>query len=737
MLLRLKNIGKIYDSNDILTIGIRGVNLDFDYNEFVTIEGESGSGKSTLLNVIAANDSYEEGELYFNGAETSHYSETDWEKYREKNIAMIFQDFNIIENLTVLENVELALLRVEDKIERRKTAEDLIAKVGLTAQKNRKGSKLSGGEKQRTIIARALAKDSPVILADEPTGNLDVKASKEVAALLKAVSKDKLVIVVTHNPEFFVKYATRRVTIFDGSVKEDQVIRKPLPKTSADKEICAEINSSWARVALLPNDVPEDLVDYLYERAVTVWIYSDGTPEENYRAILKGAHGVISEDWAQTKADLATFTTPTLTRTPFVVGHGGMPVNYQPNSLRGFIDAYEAGADALENDLHMTKDGVVVLMHGTGVYGQEANGDFIDDIAAQTTGTGKIHELTWAQLQQYRIDDYKNLPTEPILDLDTYLREFADKPIKHYMELKRQRQTDMVAPVVELVKKYGMQDRMVFITYWDNVAAELRKQMPQCSVELLVDNGSVIVNDQGFEGLLEKLNPDNLAYSPNYRTFDTDQIAELAKRGILTYSWTYGTPGEFASAYAANRYSLTTDYALWAKELENEITFSKRSVTMGTSVDESVYFKGAVSTRSGQTRNNEIFSVRIIEGDIKLIRTANGKYYADRPGKAKAVVYYDSENRFDYSTDAGSGVQSLSYRLYSSEIVEIEVQGVTPALPGGGSSAGKSDPPASQGEAGEKTGGCGAFVERRTLLCFATCAIVLWTIGRKKEMRRK
>ena len=241
MLLRLKNIGKIYDSNDILTIGIRGVTLDFDYNEFVTIEGESGSGKSTLLNVIAANDSYEEGELYFNGAETSHYSETDWEKYREKNIAMVFQDFNIIENLTVLENVELALLRIENKAKRRKIAEGLIEKVGLVAQKNRKGSKLSGGEKQRTVIARALAKDSPIILADEPTGNLDVKASKEVAALLKAVSKDKLVIVVTHNPEFFVEYATRRVTIFDGSVKEDNLIKRPEPKTSADKE---EVKSS-------------------------------------------------------------------------------------------------------------------------------------------------------------------------------------------------------------------------------------------------------------------------------------------------------------------------------------------------------------------------------------------------------------------------------------------------------------------------------------------------------------
>ncbi len=129
MLLKLEKIGKIYDSNDILTVGIRGIDLAFDYNEFVTIEGESGSGKSTLLNVIGANDTYEEGELYFNGEPTSHYSESDWEKYREKNIATIFQDFNIIENLTVRENVELALFRLNDVKERRKVADDLIAKV--------------------------------------------------------------------------------------------------------------------------------------------------------------------------------------------------------------------------------------------------------------------------------------------------------------------------------------------------------------------------------------------------------------------------------------------------------------------------------------------------------------------------------------------------------------------------------------------------------------------------------
>ena len=242
VLLRLENIGKIYDSNDILTIGIRGVNLELDYNEFVTIEGESGSGKSTLLNVIAANDSYEEGELWFNGMETSHYSESDWEKYRERNIAMIFQDFNIIENLTVLENVELALLLMEDLKERRRIAKELIGRVGLTKQMNQRGSKLSGGEKQRTVIARALAKDSPIILADEPTGNLDVKASKEVAALLKEVSKDKLVIVVTHNPEFFRQYATRRIRVYDGKISEDRVIEKPVP-VSAEAHI-EEIHST-------------------------------------------------------------------------------------------------------------------------------------------------------------------------------------------------------------------------------------------------------------------------------------------------------------------------------------------------------------------------------------------------------------------------------------------------------------------------------------------------------------
>lgn len=222
MLLKLKDIGKIYETNNIYTVGIRNINLEFNLNEFVTIEGESGSGKSTLLNVIGANDTYEEGELYFDNNETSHFQISDWDKYREQNIATIFQDFNIIENLTVLENVEIALLRIKNTKIRKTKAIELINRVGLSNQINQKASKLSGGEKQRTVIARALAKDAPIILADEPTGNLDVKSSQDIASLLKEISKDKLIIVVTHNPEFFEKQRTRQVILKDGSVISDK-----------------------------------------------------------------------------------------------------------------------------------------------------------------------------------------------------------------------------------------------------------------------------------------------------------------------------------------------------------------------------------------------------------------------------------------------------------------------------------------------------------------------------------
>ena len=232
-LLHLDGIGKIYVSDGSVAVGIRQVTLDFDIGEFVAVTGKSGSGKTTLLNVISGMDTYEEGELYVEGEPTSHFSQSDWEQYREQYISFIFQDYNIIDSFTVLQNVELALSHIENRRERRARALELIERVGLGAFKSHRGSKLSGGQKQRTVIARALAKDSPIILADEPTGNLDSRSAAEIVALLAEIAHEKLVIVVTHSIAELEGYATREVRIFDGGVERDTVLRpvekKPLP----------------------------------------------------------------------------------------------------------------------------------------------------------------------------------------------------------------------------------------------------------------------------------------------------------------------------------------------------------------------------------------------------------------------------------------------------------------------------------------------------------------------------
>ncbi len=253
-LLELKNIGKIYVSENNVTVGIRGVNLAFEKGEFVAITGRSGSGKSTLLNVISGMDSYEEGELFVEGEPTSHYLQKDWEAYRKEYISFIFQEYNIIESFTVLQNVELALMNIEDTRRRREKALELLRRVGLEKHIHHKGSKLSGGQKQRTVIARALAKDSPIILADEPTGNLDSQSSKEIIELLREVSRDKLVIVVTHNFEQVEAHATRHIRIFDGAVDLNHTIRPPQPLSPQTEQAPLPVMSGIRRrLAMLRN----------------------------------------------------------------------------------------------------------------------------------------------------------------------------------------------------------------------------------------------------------------------------------------------------------------------------------------------------------------------------------------------------------------------------------------------------------------------------------------------------
>ncbi len=226
-MIKLENVSKFYKSAETVSVGMQKINLSFSLGEFVAVTGESGSGKSTLLNVISGLDGYEEGELYINGEETSHYTIADWERYRGSNIGFVFQNYNIIDSFTVYQNVLLALeVQGYPKKERKQRAIDLIEKVGLGSHKNHKASKLSGGQKQRAVIARALAKDCPIIVCDEPTGNLDSVSGAQVLKLLHDISKDKLVIVVTHDFEQVAPYATRKIKMHDGEVVEDKILKK-------------------------------------------------------------------------------------------------------------------------------------------------------------------------------------------------------------------------------------------------------------------------------------------------------------------------------------------------------------------------------------------------------------------------------------------------------------------------------------------------------------------------------
>ena len=224
-MIELKNVSKFYYSKGMITSGFSRVNLSLDVGEFVVITGESGSGKSTLLNVISGLDSYEEGEMYIEGKETSHYLAADFEEYRKKYIGNIFQNFNLVGSYTVYQNVDL-ILRINGypKDEIKERVDSILERVGLSDFAKTKVSKLSGGQKQRVAIARALAKDTAIVVADEPTGNLDSESAEGIVQLLLEISQDKLVVVVTHNYDQFEQYATRRIKMHDGKIIEDEVV---------------------------------------------------------------------------------------------------------------------------------------------------------------------------------------------------------------------------------------------------------------------------------------------------------------------------------------------------------------------------------------------------------------------------------------------------------------------------------------------------------------------------------
>ena len=234
-MIKLKNVNKFYNNNGITNIGLHNISLSLSKNEIVAITGESGSGKSTLLNVITKIDNFDEGEIYYKGNETAYFSIADMDDFRKNKVGFIFQNYNILDSYTVLDNVMLPLLlKGMSKAEARAQAMLLIQKVGLAGREKHRGTKLSGGEKQRCVIARALASDCEILACDEPTGNLDSETANEIIKLIKEVAKDKLVLIVTHNFEEVDGIVTRVLKMSDGKIVED-IVREPKEETKKEE----------------------------------------------------------------------------------------------------------------------------------------------------------------------------------------------------------------------------------------------------------------------------------------------------------------------------------------------------------------------------------------------------------------------------------------------------------------------------------------------------------------------
>ncbi|MCI6359850.1 MAG: ABC transporter ATP-binding protein/permease [Clostridiales bacterium] len=221
-MLELKNIVKDYETGSTTVRALKGISISFRESEFVAILGQSGCGKTTLLNIIGGLDRYTSGDLIINGKSTKEFTDRDWDTYRNHSIGFVFQSYNLIPHQTVLSNVELALtLSGVSPAERRKRAIEVLEKVGLGDQLDKAPNQMSGGQMQRVAIARALVNDPDILLADEPTGALDSETSVQIMDLLKEISHDKLIIMVTHNPELAERYATRTVRLLDGTVIGD------------------------------------------------------------------------------------------------------------------------------------------------------------------------------------------------------------------------------------------------------------------------------------------------------------------------------------------------------------------------------------------------------------------------------------------------------------------------------------------------------------------------------------
>lgn len=355
-MLKLENIKKDYITGDTAVHALKGVSVEFRKSEFVSILGQSGCGKTTLLNIIGGLDRYTSGELYIGGRATSDFRDRDWDNYRNHSVGFIFQSYNLIPHQSVLSNVELALtLTGVPRAERRRRAAEALEKVGLADQINKKPNEMSGGQMQRVAIARALVNDPEILLADEPTGALDSETSVQIMELLKEISKDRLVIMVTHNPELAKQYSTRIIRLLDGNITDDTM------PYSGDEEEKTEKKSGRRPSMSFLTALSLSLNNLMTKKARTfLTAFAGSIGIIGIALILSLSNGV--------NAYIARVEEETLSSYPITIEQAGMDVSQLVSDLMG---KNEPGGD--REDGRIYSNNIMTEMMSTMVNGISAN----------------------------------------------------------------------------------------------------------------------------------------------------------------------------------------------------------------------------------------------------------------------------------------------------------------------------------------------------------------------------
>lgn len=355
-MLKLENIKKDYITGDTTVHALKGVSVEFRKSEFVSILGQSGCGKTTLLNIIGGLDRYTSGELYIGGRATSDFRDRDWDNYRNHSVGFIFQSYNLIPHQSVLSNVELALtLTGVPRAERRRRAAEALKKVGLADQLNKKPNEMSGGQMQRVAIARALVNDPEILLADEPTGALDSETSVQIMELLKEISKDRLVIMVTHNPELAKRYSTRIIRLLDGNITDDT-----MPYSGGEGEKTAEKSGKHPSMSFL-TALSLSLNNLMTKKARTfLTAFAGSIGIIGIALILSLSNGV--------NAYIARVEEETLSSYPITIEQAGMDVSQLVSDLMG---KNEPSGDREDGKIY--SNNVMTEMMSTMVNGISAN----------------------------------------------------------------------------------------------------------------------------------------------------------------------------------------------------------------------------------------------------------------------------------------------------------------------------------------------------------------------------